>query len=150
VMTPTSTDDSLAPEGRHVVTVWTQWHPRDLADGGWDDVREREGDRIVAALESWSPGFADGVIERLVQTPLDLERELDLRRGNVMHVEMSLDAMFGLRPLPQWSGYRGPREGLFLCGASTHPGGGVSGMSGRTVADVVLRSQRGRLRRRRG
>jgi phytoene dehydrogenase-like protein len=151
VMTPTSTDPGLAPAGRHVATVWTQWHPRDLAEGGWDDVRDREGDRIVAALDGWSPGMADAVVDRWVQTPLDLERDLDLRRGNVMHLEMTLDSMFALRPLPEWSGYSGPRDRLYLCGASTHPGGGVSGASGRSVAAVVVRALRGRpWRRRRG
>jgi phytoene dehydrogenase-like protein len=142
VLTPTATDASLAPEGRHVVTVWAQWHPYRLADGRWDDVAQREADRIVGALDAWAPGTAASVVDRWVQTPLDLECELDLRHGNVMHVEMTLDAMFGLRPLPEWSGYRGPRRGLYLCGASTHPGGGVSGASGRSVAGVVLRDLR--------
>ena len=73
-----------------------------------------------------------------VQTPPDLERELGLRRGNVMHVEMGLDAMFGWRPLPEWSAYRGPYQGLYLTGASTHPGGGVFGASGRSAARVLL------------
>ena len=73
-----------------------------------------------------------------VQTPLDLERELGLRRGNVMHVEMGLDSMFAYRPLPELAGYRTPVRGLFLTGASTHPGGGVFGASGRTAARVVL------------
>jgi phytoene dehydrogenase-like protein len=73
-----------------------------------------------------------------VQTPLDLERELGLRRGNVMHVEMGLDGMFAWRPLPELAGYRGPVDGLYLCGASTHPGGGVFGASGRSAARVLL------------
>jgi phytoene dehydrogenase-like protein len=82
-----------------------------------------------------------------VQTPLDLERELGLLHGNVMHVEMALDAMFAWRPLPEWSGYRGPCEGLYLCGASTHPGGGVFGASGRSAAHVLLRDLGRRHRR---
>ena len=138
VMTPTATDDSLAPPGRHVVTIWTQWHPRHLESASWDDVRERETDRLIGALDRHAPGFASSVVDSLLQTPLDLERELDLRGGNVMHLDMSLDAMFGLRPLPEWSSYRGP-DGLYLCGASTHPGGGVSGASGRSAALAVIR-----------
>jgi phytoene dehydrogenase-like protein len=138
VMTPTATDDSLAPPGRHVVTVWTQWHPRLLRDGCWDDVRERETQRLVDGVERAAPGFTSSVLATHLQTPLDLERELDLRGGNVMHLDMTLDAMFALRPLPEWSGHRGP-GGVYLCGASTHPGGGVSGASGRTVANIVLR-----------
>jgi phytoene dehydrogenase-like protein len=142
VMTPTATDPSLAPGGRHVVTVWTQWHPRHLRAGSWDDARRRETDRLVAAVDRHAPGFAASVIETLLQTPADLERDLDLRGGNVMHLEMTLDAMFGLRPLPGWSSYRAPLPGLYLCGASTHPGGGVSGASGRSAAQVVLRDVR--------
>jgi phytoene dehydrogenase-like protein len=101
-------------------------------------------------LERWAPGFADAVIDRYVQTPLDLERELGLVGGNVMHVETELDAMFSLRPLPGWAGYRSPHPGLYLCGASTHPGGGVWGASGRSAAAVVRRDltrRRPRLRR---
>jgi phytoene dehydrogenase-like protein len=146
VMTPTATDPSLAPEGRHVVTVWSQWHPHRLHEGTWDSVRERETDRLVAAVDGHAPGFAASVQATLLQTPADLESELDLRAGNVMHLDMTLDAMFGLRPLPEWSGYRGP-DGVFLCGASTHPGGGVSGASGRNAAAVVIGHLRGRRRK---
>lgn len=142
VLTPTATDDTLAPAGRHVLTVWTQWHPYRLAHGDWDDIAEREGDRVLATLDRHAPGIAAAVVDRWLQTPLDLERELGLRHGNVMHVEMGLDAMFGLRPLPEWSGHRGPWAGLYLCGASTHPGGGVSGASGRAAAHLVLRDLR--------
>ena len=143
VMTPTATDSSLAPEGRHVVTVWTQWHPRNLRDGAsWDDVRKRETDRLVEGVDRYAPGFAASVTDTLLQTPADLERELGLHNGNVMHLEMSLDAMFALRPLPGWSSYRSPLPGLYLCGASTHPGGGVSGASGRSAARVLLRDVR--------
>jgi phytoene dehydrogenase-like protein len=139
VMTPTATDPTLAPAGQHVVTVWAQWHPRQLRDGTWDGRRDEVADGILAAVDRWAPGFSGSVVDRFVQTPLDLERELGLIGGNVMHVETELDAMFSLRPLPGWSGYRAPRPGLYLCGASTHPGGGVWGASGRSAAAVVQR-----------
>jgi phytoene dehydrogenase-like protein len=139
VMTPTAVDPTLAPDGRHVVSVWAQWHPRRLRAGSWDGERERIGDALLTAVERWAPGFAAGVQERLVQTPLDLERELGLHAGNVMHVETELDALFGLRPLPGWSAYRTPYPGVYLCGASTHPGGGVWGASGRSAAAVITR-----------
>jgi len=139
VMTPTATDPSLAPAGRHVVTVWTQWHPRDLP---WDDLRQRETDRLIASLDRHAPGFEASVVDTLLQTPADLERELGMHAGNVMHLEMTLDAMFALRPLPGWSSYRAPLPGLYLCGASTHPGGGVSGASGRSAAHVLLKDVR--------
>ncbi len=143
VMTPTALDPSIAPAGRHVVTAWAQWHPYELSTGEhWDDIRDREGDRIVAQVEKAAPGFTGSIEQVHVQTPLDLERELGLRRGNVMHVEMGLDAMFAYRPLPELAGYRTPVRGLFLTGASTHPGGGVFGASGRTAARVAVSVRR--------
>lgn len=138
VLTPTATDDTLAPRGQHVVTIWTQWHPRRLRGSSWDDVRDRETTRLIDALDRYAPGFAPSVQETLLQTPADLESEIGLRGGNVMHLDMSLGAMFTMRPLPQWSRYRGPGRGIYLCGASTHPGGGVSGASGRSAANAVL------------
>ncbi|MCM6773346.1 NAD(P)/FAD-dependent oxidoreductase [Nocardia sp. CDC159] len=142
-------DPSIAPAGEHQLSLWAQWHPYRLADGDWAGQAEREGDRIIAELDALAPGFAGSVRQRLVQTPVDLERELGLLGGNVMHVEMSLDQMFFWRPLPELSGQRVPgAPGLYLTGASTHPGGGVSGASGRTAARLVLRdSRRGRLPR---
>lgn len=141
-MTFSAIDPSLAPAGRHNVTVWGQWHPYALADGGsWDAIREREGEKLVAAVDRAAPGFAASVERMHVQTPLDLERELGLVRGQVMHLEMTLDQMFAWRPLPELAGYRTPVTGLYLTGASTHPGGGVFGASGRSAARVVLRDR---------
>ena len=138
-MTFSAFDDTLAPPGKHNVTVWGQWHPYELSNGEqWDDIAEREGEKLVAAVDAAAPGFGSSVEQMHVQTPLDLERELGLRRGNVMHVEMSLDQMFAWRPLPEIARYRTPVQGLFLTGASTHPGGGVFGASGRSAARVVL------------
>jgi phytoene dehydrogenase-like protein len=116
-----------------------------LADGAdWDDLAESEAARLVAAVDRYAPGFADSVQRLYVQTPLALERELSLPRGNVMHVEMGLASMFAFRPTPALSGYRVPGlRGLYLAGASTHPGGGVSGNSGRTSARVLLADRRG-------
>ena len=146
VMSFSAIDPSIAPPGRHNVTAWAQWHPYALAGGEhWDDVGQREADKIVAQVERAAPGFASTVEQVHVQTPLDLERELGLRRGNVMHVEMGLDAMFMYRPLPELAGYRTPVRGLYLTGASTHPGGGVFGASGRSAARVLL-ADRGRRR----
>jgi phytoene dehydrogenase-like protein len=139
-----SSDDTLAPPGQHVVTIWGQWYPYALADGAdWDALADTEAARLVAAVDRYAPGFADSVQRLYVQTPLSLERELSLPRGNVMHVEMGLASMFGFRPTPALSGYRVPGlAGLYLAGASTHPGGGVSGNSGRTAARVLLADRR--------
>jgi phytoene dehydrogenase-like protein len=143
-MSFSATDDTLAPPGRHVVTVWGQWYPYALADGGdWDALADREARRLIDAVDRFAPGFAASVLETYVQTPLALERELSLPRGNVMHVEMGLASMFGLRPTPALSRYRVPDlEGLYLAGASTHPGGGVSGNSGRAAALALLSDDR--------
>jgi phytoene dehydrogenase-like protein len=150
-MTFSAFDDTIAPPGKHNVTVWGQWHPYELSNGErWDEIREREGQKLVDAIDRAAPGFAASVEHMYVQTPLDLERELGLRRGQVMHVEMALDQMFAWRPTPELSAYRTPLRGLYLTGASTHPGGGVFGASGRSAARQVLadRSRR-RWRRRR-
>ena len=147
LMTFSALDPTIAPPGRHNVTAWAQWHPYDLADGrSWDDLANEAADRVLAQVERAAPGFRDTIEHLHVQTPLELERELGLRRGNVMHVEMSLDSMFAYRPLPELAGYRTPLRGLYLTGASTHPGGGVFGASGRSAARVVL-ADRGRLGR---
>jgi phytoene dehydrogenase-like protein len=139
-MTFSAFDDTLAPPGKHNVTVWGQWHPYALSNGeNWDAIREREGTKLVEAVDRYAPGFASSVEQMHVQTPLDLERELGLRDGQVMHVEMAFDQMFMWRPTPELAGYRVPGvDGLYLCGASTHPGGGVFGASGRSAARVAL------------
>jgi phytoene dehydrogenase-like protein len=139
-MTFSAFDDTIAPPGKHNVTVWGQWHPYELSNGEkWDDIAEREGTKLVEAVDRVAPGFASSVEHMHVQTPLDLERELGLRNGQVMHVEMAFDQMFMWRPMPELSGYTVPGvDGLFLCGASTHPGGGVFGASGRSAARAAL------------
>ncbi len=151
-MTFSASDDTLAPPGQHVVTIWGQWYPYTLADGrDWGSLAAGEAQRLVDAVDRFAPGFADSVQRLYVQTPLKLEQELRLPRGNVMHVEMSLASMFAFRPAPELSGYRVPGlPGLSLSGASTHPGGGVSGNAGRTAARVVLgdRSRFGRVKQR--
>ena len=138
-MTFSAFDDTIAPTGKHNVTVWGQWHAYELSNGErWDDIGEREGTKLVEAVDRVAPGFAVGVEHMHVQTPLDLERELGLLRGNVMHLDMDLDQMFAWRPALDLSDYRTPLKGLYLTGASTHPGGGVFGASGRSTARVVL------------
>jgi phytoene dehydrogenase-like protein len=156
VMGFSALDPTLAPPDRHTVTVWGQWYPYDLRPGAgtpasWDAHREETTGRLLAAVDAAAPGFSSSVEHTFLQTPPDLERELGLRRGNVMHVEMSLPSMFSWRPLPELAGYRAPVEGLYLAGASTHPGGGVSGASGRSAARVLLAdNERAARRRRRG
>jgi phytoene dehydrogenase-like protein len=143
-MTFSAFDDTIAPPGRHNVTIWGQWHPYELSTGeDWDAIREREGAKLIDAVDAAAPGFAGTVEHVHVQTPLDLERELGLLRGQVMHVEMALDQMFAWRPMPEISSYRLPLRGLYQTGASTHPGGGVFGASGRSAARVLLADREG-------
>jgi len=138
-MTFSAIDDQLAPPGKHVVYLWSQYHPYALRDGAhWDDIREHEADRICEQLYRFAPNMRGKLLHRHIQSPLDLERRFGLLRGNVMHLEMSLDQMFAFRPTPALSRYRTPIAGLYLTGASTHPGGGVFGASGHAAARAVL------------
>jgi phytoene dehydrogenase-like protein len=140
-MTWTAVDPSLAPPGKHLLFAWAQWHPYALAGGRtWDEERGGAADDILRAVGRFAPNVPDCVEQVHIQTPLDLERELGLYNGNVMHLEMSLDQMFMFRPAAGMSGYRTSIPGLFLTGASTHPGGGVFGASGRSAARVVAKA----------
>ena len=144
VMTFSSLDDSLAPEGKHVMFVWGQYHPYELRNGEhWDDIADREADKLLAAVDEYAPGTSRKVIDRYIQTPLAIERLHGLHRANVMHLEMSFDQMFTFRPMPELSSYKIPAiQGLYLSGASTHPGGGVWGASGHNTAKLILKERR--------
>ncbi len=145
-MTFSAIDPDVAPPGKHTVFLWSQYFPYELSGGRqWDDIREEVADRILDVLYRYAPNMRGKIIDRFIQTPLDLERRLGLLRGNVMHVEMSFDQMFFFRPLPELAGYRTPIRGLYLTGASTHPGGGVFGASGYNTARVVLGDARRRV-----
>lgn len=138
-MTFSAADPTLAPPGKHILFLWGQYYPYELAGGlSWDEIGESVADRMLAKLAEYAPNVKAAVIGRLVETPLYLERELGLLRGNVMHLEMSIDQMFMLRPALTLSHYRGPLKGLYLTGASTHPGGGIMGAAGRNAARVLL------------
>ncbi len=150
VCIPTFHDPSLAPAGKHVLTIDVNSQPYDLADGEgpWDAVKERVADEAIARLETYMPGLSDSIEQRQVLSPLDLERLLGISGGHALHGDMSFDQLFTLRPVRGWADYRTPVEGLWLCGAGTHPGGGVSGANGRNCAREVIRESRGgRLRR---
>ncbi len=139
-MTFSAVDDSLAPPGGEVLWLWAQYYPYNLADGAnWDSIGESVADSIIDTFEQFAPGSKEKIVGRLFQHPLWLERELGLYRGNVMHLEMSIDQMFMLRPFMGMAGYRTHIKGLYVTGASTHPGGGIMGASGRNAARVVLK-----------
>ncbi len=144
VMTFSSIDDTLAPEGKHVMFVWGQYHPYELRNGEhWDDIAEREADKLIAAVDKYAPGTSAKVLDRYIQTPLQIERLHNMHRANVMHLEMSFDQMFCFRPMPELANYKVPSiKGLYLTGASTHPGGGVWGASGHNTAQLMLKERK--------
>lgn len=138
-MTFSAVDPTLAPPDHHTLFLWGQYYPYTLADGAsWDEIGQSVADRMLAKLAEYAPNVTDAVVGQLVEHPLFLERELGLLQGNVMHLEMSIDQMFMLRPALTMSNYRGPLPGLYLTGASTHPGGGIMGAAGRNTAQVLL------------
>ena len=147
-MTFSPIDDTLAPPGKHVLSLWSQYFPYKRRDNRhWDDCENELADAVLETLFDYAPNLRGKIEQRYVQTPLELERRIGLIQGNVMHVEMSLDQMFAFRPLPELANYATPIENLFLCGASTHPGGGVFGASGLNAAGVVNKHLRKGFRR---
>ena len=147
---PTVHDPSLAPAGHHVVTIDVNSQPYSLASGDWDGIADEVADRAVARIGEFFPNLPGSIVHRQVLSPLDLERVLGLTGGHALHGDMALDQLFLLRPVRGWADYRSPIKGIYLCGAGTHPGGGVSGANGRNCAREVLRDLRrpvGRLRR---
>jgi len=132
-------DPSLAPAGKHILTCFVQYVPYHLRDGNWDDKRELLGDRVVRKIAEYAPNVPGSIVARQVLTPLDLERTYGLTEGNIFHGDLRLEQLFFMRPVPGWSQYRTPIEGLYLCGAGAHPGGGVTGAPGRNAAHKALR-----------
>jgi phytoene dehydrogenase-like protein len=140
-------DESLAPPGKHILTCFVQYVPYHLREGNWDDKRELLGDRVVKRIAEYAPNVPQAVVARQVLTPLDLERTYGLTEGNIFHGDLRLEQLFFMRPVPGWSQYRTPVEGLYLCGAGAHPGGGVTGAPGRNAARQALRDwKKGHLR----
>jgi phytoene dehydrogenase-like protein len=138
-MTFSAVDDTLAPPGGEVLWLWGQYFPYELSEGrSWDAIADTVADRLIAQFETYAPGIRDHIVGQLFQHPAWLERHLGLYRGNVMHLEMSIDQMFAARPALGLSSYRGPVEDLYLTGASTHPGGGIMGAAGRNAARTIL------------
>lgn len=135
---PTIADPSLAPPGRHILSVFIQYAPNNLK-GGWD-VRRREalGDLAVETLAEYAPNVRSAWLHRQVLTPPDIEQVYGPTDGNLNHGELMLDQFFFMRPVPGWAQYRTPIDGLYLCGAGAHPGGG--GLSGRNAAEEIIRT----------
>ena len=138
---PSVLDDSLAPFGQHVMSIFAQYAPYKLAEGNWDDEKEIFADQCIDLLDEFAPGFRASVIAKDSISPLDLEREFSLTGGNIFHGAMTPHQLYFKRPLGGWARYRTPIKGLYLCGAGTHPGGGVTGACGRNAAHEVIRDR---------
>ena len=140
----TAHDPTLAPEGKHLISTGIQQLPFELAEGTWDDQKDAFTKLVVGKLAEYCPGLKDQIIDTHTITPLDLERDYGLSGGNIFQGAMTLNQLFDSRPFPGFDSYRSPIEGLYLCGAGTHPGGGVMGASGRNAALLALADRAGR------
>lgn len=139
---PTLNDPSLAPPGHHLLSVKVRYTPYHLRKGSWEEQREPLGDRVLATLARYAPGIEQLVADRHVITPLDYEQRYGLTEGSIFHGQMGLDQMLVMRPVPGWSRYRTPIASLYLCGAGSHPGGGVTAAPGYNAAREVARDLR--------
>lgn len=135
---PSVLDPTVAPEGRHLMGIYLQYTPYHLAEGTWDDVKEAYADRVLECMEEYMPGITESVVDRVVLSPVDLERRLGLTGGDLYHGAMAVDQLFLLRQGEGRSSHHTPVPGLYLCGSGAHPGGGVFGVPGRIGARVVL------------
>jgi phytoene dehydrogenase-like protein len=149
LLIPSTLDDSLAPPGHHVASLFCQHFRFNLPDGrSWDDEREAAADTIIATVDAQAPGFAKSVIARQIHSPLDLERRFGLIGGDIFHGKMGLDQLFSARPMVGAANYRMPLPGLYLCGSGSHPGGGVTGAPGHNAAQAILADARPKFWRR--
>jgi phytoene dehydrogenase-like protein len=138
IVIPSLTDPSVAPPGKHVMSCFVQYAPYHLAGQSWEEEREAFGDVVVDTIAQYAPNLPDLIRHRQVLTPLDIERMVGLSEGNIFQGELTLEQLFFLRPAPGWAQYRTPVRNLYLCGAATHPGGGIMGASGRNAAKRIL------------
>ena len=149
LLIPSTLDETLAPPGQHVASLFCQHVAPTLPEGrSWDDHRDEVADLMIATVDRFAPGFAANVIGRQVLSPLDLEREFGLIGGDIFHGALTLNQLFSARPMLGHADYRGPLGGLYHCGAGAHPGGGVTGAPGHNAARVILGDHRALFARR--
>lgn len=138
IIVPSLLDPQMAPPGKHVLSIFVQYAPYELADGTWDEQRDAFGDAVIDTLAEYAPNLKELILHRQVVTPLDMERDIGLTQGNIFHGELSLEQLFFLRPVPGCADGTTPVKGLYLCGSGIHPGGGVMGAPGQLAAQRVL------------
>ncbi len=137
---PTTLDPTMAPPGKHFMSCFVQYCPPQLAGRDWTDAdRDAFADTVVSQIADYSPGFRDRILHMEVRTPREIEAEVGLTEGNIFQGELTFDQLLFNRPVPGYAQYRTPVPGLYLCGSSTHPGGGVMGAPGRNAAAEILR-----------
>ncbi len=140
ILVPSQIDPTMAPEGKHYMSVFVQYCPYRLADGEWDDAKRKAfGDTVIDTISRHSPNFRRLILHAEVRTPADIEREVGLTEGNIFQGELTFDQLLFNRPIPGYAQYRAPVRGMYMCGSSTHPGGGVMGAPGYNAAGAVLR-----------
>ena len=143
MLIPSTVDETLAPRGQHVASLFCQhFNPVLPEDLSWDDAKERAVDACIDVVNRFAPNFKASILGRKAWTPLDLERDFGLMGGDIFHGALTLDQIYSARPLLGYAAYRGPLERLYMCGAGTHPGGGVSGLPGRNAAREIIRDYR--------
>ena len=142
VVIPSLVDPSVAPPGKHVMSIFVQYAPYDIKEGAsfWPERREAFGDAVIDTLAEYCPTLKDDILYRQVLTPWDLEQEFGLTQGNIFHGELSLDQLLFMRPTSGWARYRTPIRRLWICGSGAHPGGGIMGAPGELAAKALLRS----------
>jgi phytoene dehydrogenase-like protein len=147
MLIPSTLDDSLAPPGQHVASLFCQHVAPILPDNAsWDTYREQVADVMIDLVDSHAPNFKAAVLGRQIMSPLDLERTFGLTGGDIFHGALGLDQLFSARPMLGHGDYRGPLSGLYMCGSGTHPGGGVTGAPGHNAArEIISDFKRGRL-----
>jgi phytoene dehydrogenase-like protein len=141
ILIPSTVDSTLAPPGLHVASLFCQQVAPVLAGRDWADAREEVGDLMIDTVAGFAPNFKTSVLGRMSLSPADLEEKFGLVGGDIMHGHMSLDQLWAARPILGHGSYRAPIKGLYMCGAGTHPGGGVSGMPGTNAAREILRDR---------
>lgn len=142
VTIPSLTDSSLAPPGKHVMSIYMQYAPYQLRDGDWEDQRSALSQTVVNTLAQYAPGLAELVVDGQIITPKDLEATYGLSGGHIFHGELALDQFFTMRPMLDWARYRTPITNLYLCGSGTHPGNGLTGGSGANAAQAIMKEMK--------
>ncbi len=138
VQIPSVYDDTIAPDGHHVLSMWVYFLPPHVAEGSWDDSRQQFGESLIDLVSEYAPNLRDAILDWTLLTPNDIEDRIGLTDGNIRHIDMVPQQMMSRRPLPGWTDYRTPIRGLYMCGSGTHPGGEVTGAPGHNAAHVIM------------